>query len=207
VAVSGSRTWRKKWSTRVWKDLDEQLERLRPGDTFTLRHGGAGYGADQIAHEWFVARVDGGHAIHMVEEVVAADWANCVQEPYRDVTGKLIKACPTDPGHRRERKRGRGEGETYCPWRGQLRNPDVVVHPDHPVDCFLAYVVNDSAGTTRAIEYARRYQLNRVERYFYPGRKPKASPAERDDRGPGGGDGDGSHPGGGVHNVELPGTE
>lgn len=223
VAVSGSRAWRLKWNAPIYRDLDEQLRRLRPGDTFALRHGGARDGADRIAHDWFASRAAlhapveleadfgdirdlVGHGIAMTEEIVEARWSDpCTETPYRDVRGNLVPAC--QPNCRKPSKGGRGDGETYCRAKGQQRNVEVVAHPEYPVDLLLAYCVNDSSGTTRTVGYAKRYQVNHALRAYYPKSAAQASRTARDGRGPRWRGGDGAHAGGGLPDVELAGSQ
>lgn len=193
VAVSGSQTWPVKWRTRIWDDLDEQLARMAPGDTFILRHGNARRGADRAAHLWFMERHGGPHGVLMVEECVDADWDNCiVGQPYRDARGVSWKPCPETEGgkpHRRPSKHSNAPDGCICRWAGQRRNPDVVAHPDHPVDLLLAYCLDRSNGTLKTIECADRYAVNsRVAKIYSRSWRPAAPPAPRNDRDPGGGD-------------------
>lgn len=184
IALSGSQTWPVKWRGAIWRDLDGQLARLAPGDTFYLRHGNARRGADYAAHLWFEDRKGGPHGVIMVEERVDADWmGSCVEEPYTDVRGQMVRACP--PGHRKPVK---GSDKTKCPSAGHRRNPDVVAHPDYPVNLFLAYCLDDSSGTMGTVGHAKRYRVNYSLHAAYSPR-PEAAAPERDDPDPGGGEG------------------
>lgn len=204
VAVSGSTSWRLKWRIAIERELDEQISRrCRSGDTFVLRHGGAREGVDRIAHEWFAARKGLYPGITMIEEIVAADWATCVTSSYQDVRGKVVSACR--PDHRRPSRHSTASDGCICPSAGHRRNPDVVVHPDYPVDVLLAFCVNDSPGTTATVACAKRYEVNYQLCAFYP--KPaSASPTVRNDRSPRWVAGDNAHPGGDLHDVELAGS-
>lgn len=170
MGVSGSRTWRRKWAHIPRRDFDEQLFRLQPGDTFILRHGHADEGIDRIAHEWFAERSAEDHGIFMVEELVPADWDNCVVEPYTDARGARVGACPTTAGHRRPSKRSTAPDGCICPRAGMLRNPDVVNDPEHPVNVVQLYCVDNSSGTMQTFEHARRHGVNHVLHSFYPKR-------------------------------------
>lgn len=197
VAVSGSTTWRLKWFEPLYRDLDNQLDKLSPGDTFVLRHGGANKGADRIAHEWFALRKALSHGVTMIEEIVAADWTGpCVTTPYKDVRGNIVRACPQ--GHRRFRK----DGGEFCPAKGQHRNIEVPAHPNFPVDLLLAYCVDDSAGTSKTVGWAKKYKISYHLSAYYP--RTSATPSTaRDGRGPLWAEGDSARAGSDLQPVEL----
>lgn len=204
VALSGSQTWLLKpaWRAVPHKDLDEQLARCRPGDTFILRHGGARRGADRIAHEWFEDRTQGGHGVIMIEEQVPADWDPCVEQDYIDIRGVRVKACP-GPHHRRPSQHSTAPDGCICPRKGMLRNPDVVHHPQHPVNVALFYCVNNSPGTMATFDHARKHDINHTLRSVYRPRPEKAASTVPDARGEAGGDGDGAPAGRRLHDAEL----
>lgn len=183
IALSGSQSWPVKWRGVIWGDLDKHLSRLAPGDTLVLRHGNARRGADYAAHLWFEDRKGGPHGVIMIEERVDADWDHCVEEPYKDVRGQTVRACPPD-----HRKPVKGTDRTRCPSAGHRRNPDVPAHPDYPVNLFLAYCLDDSSGTMGTVGYAKRWRVNYSLHAAYTPRAETATP-ERDDPDSRGGEG------------------
>lgn len=164
TAVTGSLGWR--WPSIVWQDLTMRWKRTKPGEVFVVRHGGADEGADMHAHGWVLhhkAHPDPGYG-RVEEEQVLADWETCAP------TCKEFKA---DGKPHRRRNPGwptnprRGRLETYCPAAGHRRNPDVPAHPDHPVEMLLAFILDDSPGSSGTVEAAKRARVRRVVRVDY----------------------------------------
>ncbi|MEV8634374.1 hypothetical protein AB0395_22230 [Streptosporangium sp. NPDC051023] len=167
IAVSGSSTWPMRlpgWREIVTDALDDQLRRLTAGDTLIIRHGDASKGVDRIASQWVEANLKVAFlaGITLAEETVPADWEHC---------------APTcRPEHRRVNAKGiRGAGKTFCPSAGHRRNPDIPTHPDYPVDLLLAFCLNNSPGTSKTVEYARRAEVNHRTWHAYRKPKPRAA--------------------------------
>jgi len=174
IAVSGSQAWPAEWRPVIWRDLDDQLLKLRAGDIFYLRWGMAKpdgqNGADYAAELWLNERIGQAGGITILREPVPADWDKCVTEPGLDVWGNKVDPCPEKVNgrpHRRPSQRSTAPDGCICPSAGHRRNPDIVAHPDHPVSLLLAYCVDDSPGTTATVGYARRSRVHHELKAFY----------------------------------------
>ncbi|GIH95293.1 hypothetical protein ACFFMN_23320 [Planobispora siamensis] len=149
IATSGSTRWPTKpgWRETITDALDDQLARCQPGDTLIVRHGAADQGVDRIVAGWIADHLEPAaqRTVRLVEETVPARWEEC--------------APSCRPEHRRVNRGNRGKAPTYCPSAGHRRNPDIPAHPDYPVDLFLAWCLNDSSGTSKTIEHARKARI------------------------------------------------
>lgn len=172
------------WEGVVANEIEDYLLRLPENCILYIRHGNADDGVDNIVHRWaqgYLAAL-GGLAmgtpgtpvpirpdVEIVEELVPADWETC------NPTCRPTKADGSP--HRRpnpgwpDRPR-RGSLEDYCPSAGHWRNPEVVgftytgpqnrherkhYHPipDVAVSLFLAFVYNNSSGTSATLRHAQ----------------------------------------------------
>lgn len=163
----------------VVEAFDAELAKMPPGGTLILRHGGASRGPDAICHQWItemiaLMRTPGGSHVEpkvtLAEEIVPADWDNCVTEPFIDARGVTVKPCPPTVNgrpHRTLSPRSKAADGRICPSAGHRRNPDVVAHPEYPVHALHAWCINDSPGTEATIRAARRARVPVFARYYY----------------------------------------
>lgn len=140
VLLTGSRDWPEDRYEDVHAALEECVDTAVERDGMLQVVVGDARGVDKVVYRWVRKAMQDGKPV-LEPEVHSANWYNECD----------TKQCATN--HRREDKRD--PSKSICPAQGIYRNLRMV-NREPRVDMCIAFIHNDSNGTTQCKEAAQR---------------------------------------------------